>query len=107
MGGAAVKKEIAAAFWKERSLRKKPARGVFHFQSLHFQNLYESFENARVGAKSLLPKKAPPFFDKLRGDPGLLSGASSFMQLRVRRKPSQPVGRDCVVSVDFSAGLAL
>ena len=52
-------------------------------------------------------KKAPPFFVKLRGGPGLLSGASSFMQLRVRRKPSQPVGRDCVVSVDFSAGLAL
>ena len=62
MGGAAVKKEIASAFWKERSLRKKPIREVFHFQSLHFQKLYESFENARVGAKSLLSKKGTALF---------------------------------------------
>ena len=62
MGGRCREKEIAFAFWKERSLRKKPIRGGFHFQSLHFQNLYESFENARVGAKSLLPKKGTALF---------------------------------------------
>ncbi len=105
MGGAAVKKRSPPPFGKKDRCERNPSGESFTFNHCIFRTFMKVLKMRGSERNLFCQKKAPPFFDKLRGDPGLLSGASSFMQLRVRRKPSQPVGGTVWFRLTFQRAL--
>ena len=97
------KKQAFLRLRKGRSLRKKPIRGVFRFQSPHFQNFYESYENACLACQ----KRAPPFFDKLksldRAGQGIFQLLQALLAYRYLRMPSVATEASAVrVTVNFT-----